>query len=397
MDAISLEDARNLALHAQGFGRHRRPSPVARADLLAVLRKMAIVQLDSVNVVQRSHYLPFFARLGAYDRPTLDELLNDRRLTFEQWGHMASVMPIEHFGLLRHRWQGKPHWVSELAAAHPNALDSVLDHVRARGALTISDIEDRGERRGPWWGYGPEKLALEAHFHRGTLAASRTPTFSRVYSLPELVFPPELLNEPPMPTPAAQRELLRMAAGAHGIGTARDLADYFRIPLSQARPRLGELVDDGNLTPVAVEGWKEPAFVLATAAVPPPVKARALLSPFDPVVWDRARTERLFGFTYRIEIYTPKPKRIFGYYVMPFLLGNRLVGRVDLKANRNERTLEVFGSYLERGEQPQAVATALADELRDLATWLGLDAVRVHERGDLAASLPAATLVQGRA
>ncbi|MBA4180261.1 MAG: cytoplasmic protein [Anaerolinea sp.] len=389
MDSISADEARNLALAAQGFGR-ARPSAVTGENLLATLRTMAVVQLDSVNVVLRSHYLPFFARLGAYDRAALDSILNDRSLAFEQWGHQASVMPLEHFPLLRHRWEQHVHWnraLEHLDAEHPGLVDNVLDQVRGRGSLTISEIEGRGERQGPWWGYGPGKIALEAHFRRGALAVSRAANFSRVYQLAARVFDPALLSRPVMEAPEAHREMLRIAARAHGIGTARDLADYFRLKLTEARPRLAELVDDGTLETVAVEGWTEPAYVPSGPSAPPPVHARALLSPFDPVVWDRARTERLFGFRYRIEVYTPQAKRVHGYYVMPFLLGNQLVGRVDLKANRQARVLEVFGSYAEEGHVPESFAPDLAAELKHLSTWLGLDSVRVRDRGDLAPAL----------
>jgi hypothetical protein len=389
MESVSIEEARNLALAAQGFGRPR-PGSVTEVHLLELLRTFAVVQLDSVNVVQRSHYLPFFARLGAYDRTALDRLLNDRALTFEQWGHMASVMPIEHFPLLRHRWEQHSHWRSEverLEREHPGLVDGVLEQVRTRGSLTISELEGGGERRGPWWGYGPGKIALEAHFRNGTLAATRTANFSRVYQVAERVFHPALFSEPLMKPADAHRDLLAIAARAHGIGTDRDLADYFRLTLQEARPRLAELVEQGALETVAVEGWTAPAYVLAGVFPSSPVHARALLSPFDPVVWDRARTERLFGFRYRIEIYTPQAKRVHGYYVMPFLLGNQLAGRVDLKANRKESILEAFGAYVEDGHEPGAVAPALAAELQRLAEWLGLSAVRVHARGNLAGEL----------
>lgn len=389
MESVSIEEARNLALVAQGFGLPRA-SEGGQIDLLNTLRTMAIVQLDSVNVVQRSHYLPFFARLGAYDRDALDRLLNDRALSFEQWGHMASVMPIEHFQLLRHRWELQPFWRAEvhrLELDHPGLFEAVLEQVRARGSLTISELEGRGERRGPWWGYGPGKIALEAHFRGGTLAATRTANFSRLYHLAERVFHSALLSEPLVKPAEAHRQMLTVAARAHGIGTTRDLADYFRLTVSQARPRLAELVDAGVLAAVAVEGWAEQAYVLSGTTAAALVHARALLSPFDPVVWERARTERLFGFRYRIEVYTPQPKRVYGYYVMPFLLGNELVGRVDLKANRKEGVLDVLGSYVEQGRAPGAVAPGLAAELQHLAHWLGLSTLRVHGRGNLAGDL----------
>lgn len=399
MDHISASEARNLALAAQGFGRPRTRS-ASKGELLETLRTMAIVQLDSVNVVHRSHYLLFFARLGAYERPTLDALLNDRSLTFEQWGHQASVMPIEQFPVLRHRWEQHVRWDPEIKRVereHPGLVQRVFEQVRGAGNLTVSGLESGRERSGPWWGYGPGKVVLEALFRKGQLAVSRTSNFARVYELPESAFSPAVLTTPAIDVHEAHRQLLLSAARAHGVGTDRDLADYFRLGLTEARPRLAELVESGDLSMVTVEGWAGTAYAPADAATPPAVQTRALLSPFDPLVWDRARAERLFGFRYRIEIYTAKPKRIHGYYVMPFLLGNQLVGRVDLKANRQERVLEVFGSYAEEGHDPELIAPELAAELQSLARWLGLDSVRVHDRGDLANQLALAADPVGHA
>ncbi|MEX2080317.1 MAG: crosslink repair DNA glycosylase YcaQ family protein, partial [Dehalococcoidia bacterium] len=316
MESFSAVEARRIALRAQGFGL-RPAGPATTADLQRVIDHVNVVQIDSVNVLERSHYLPFFARVGPYDKKALDSYCYDDRQMFEYWAHMASFSPIGQYPLLRHRMEGEGWWRTT-----PANSEAVLEEVRLRGPLTVGQLEDGGRRSGHWWGWSQGKSALEFLFSRGLVAVSGRKNFARLYDVPERVIPAEVLALPPIPTHEAQREMLRIGARAHGIGTARDIADYFRIKITIARPRLRELVDSGELIPVRVEGWEEEAYVPPAVAPPAPIHARALLSPFDSLVWDRARDLRLFNFHYRIEIYTPSPKRTFGYYVLPFLLGD---------------------------------------------------------------------------
>ena len=389
MERISIKEARTLALAAQGFGQRRR-ARVTPADFRRVIDHIGLVQLDSVNVLERSHYLPFFARLGPYDRAALHRHLFEEGHVFEQWGHCAAVIPIEQFAMLRHRWESRRKDTTRL---FDEASIAYADSVLAEGPIRVAALEDRGERSGQWWGYSKGKAALDWHFHTGTLATTRTPNFNRVYELPERLYLAEVLAEPALPEAEAHRQMLTIAAKCHGIGTLRDLADYFRVNVTKARPRLNELLDAGTLVPVQVEGWAETAYALAGVALPARrMHARALLSPFDSLVWDRARNVRLFDFHYRIEIYTPQPKRIFGYYVMPFLLGAELVGRVDMKADRQSNTLRAQAIWLEPGRTDAArVAPEVLAELRLMAGWLGLERVHIEPRGNLADAVLAAT------
>jgi uncharacterized protein len=394
---LSADAARRIALAAQGLA---RPRP-ARADAAAVRRvlgQIQLIQIDSVNVLVRTQELPLWARLGAHDRGVLPRLHGRRRL-FEYWGHMASLIPIDLQPDLRWRMKeamsGDNVWgaVARLGRDQPDYVARVLAEFRDRGGLAASQLTDAEAKRirGPWWSWGDHKRATEYLFWTGQLAvAHRLPSFERVYDLPERVLPPATLRAP-TPDPAdAHRALLRRAAGALGVATAADLADYFRIRKTPARARVAELVDAGELVAVEVEGWREPGLVDPDAAEPRRAEARTLVSPFDSLVWDRARTERLFDFHYRIEIYTPPGKRRFGYYVLPFLLGDRLVARVDLKADRAAGALAVRGVFAEPGVERRATAAALADELRAMAGWLELDRVTVAAKGDLARDLRAA-------
>ena len=389
---ISLREARNMAMAAQGFG---STLPAVQPDSDALLRaatELGAIQIDSVNVVVRSHYMPLFSRLGPYQMGLLDDLAYRRRSLFEYWGHEASLMPMSLYPLIRHRMESaKPHSrVAQLMSSAPSYIESVFREVQERGPLIVSELANPGQRTGPWWGYNDGKIALEWLFDTGRLAIADRRRFARVYDLAERVIPPECLNAP-APTPEdAVRELLRISVGSLGIGTARDIADFYRIRPQAARQRLAELEEDGRLTRVSVEGWSEPAYVPSGAAVPDPVEATALLSPFDSLVWNRDRTERLFGFRYRLEIYVPQPARQFGYYVMPFLMGGDLVARVDLKAERKESALWVRSAHLEEGRDSGAVARELALQLKIMSQWLGLERVRVDESGDLGRDLVAA-------
>ena len=389
MRTIGLPQARRLALAAQGFAEARPPGAVDVRHFRRAMDRMAVLQLDSVNVVCRSHYLPVLARLGPYQRDRLDRWLWRSGENFEYLAHEASLTPTSRYPLLRHRMR-RGRWKAglRLEAEEPQYLAAVRAEVAERGALSVNELSDPGPRTGPWWGYSKGKLALEWLYVTGRLAIrDRRPSFVTVYDLPERVLPPSVLLDPEPDEIDARRELLRIAARSLGVGTAADLADYFRIPMPEARPLLADLVARGQLEPVRVSGWADPAFVDPAARRPHRVAARALLSPFDPVVWFRPRAERLFGFRYRIEIYVPEPKRVHGYYVLPFLLGDELVARVDLKADRAGSRLLVRAAFVEAGVDTGVVSAELATALVELAGWLDLGGVSVADRGDLAPAL----------
>lgn len=353
---------------------------------------MTILQLDSVNVLCRSHFLPLFARLGAYDRDQLDRWIWWSGENLEYLAHEASITSVELRPLLRERMK-HPRWngFRTFEEKHPDYVRAVHREVTELGPLSVKDLSDPGGRTGPWWGQSKGKMCLEVHYVGGRLAIrERTPTFLTVYDIPERVVPDHLLAMPDLDPHEAERQMLMLGARSHGVGTATDLADYFRLRMPVARPRLAELVEAGQLEPVNVEGWKEPAYLHPEAKRPRSVSARALLSPFDPVVWFRPRALRLFDFTYRIEIYVPEKDRVHGYYVLPFLLGDRLVARVDLKADRANGRLLVRGAFLEPGHDAEAVASELGVELGDMARWLGLDEIELGHRGDLIDALQAA-------
>ena len=390
---ISAAEARRIALAAQGFA-DRQPSGTVDARLIRrVLGRIGLLQIDSVNVLVRTQYLPLFARLGPYPAPLLEQLAYKRRELFEYWGHEASFLPMPLYPLLRWRMEryaaGTAGWTGMREFARENAelLERVYRFVAENGTTAAGGLDEPSSRSGPWWGWSEGKRALEWLYSTGRIAVHHRHNFERHYDLPERVYPAEILARPTPPEDEAQRELLRISARAHGIGTASDLDDYFRIRPADARLRIAELVEAGELLPVRVEGWKDVAYLDPAAARPRRMRTRALLSPFDPVVWERARTERLFGFYLRLEIYTPAPKRIFGYYVLPFLVDDALVGRVDLKADRKNRALLVHGAFAEAGQNPAHVAAELAPELQKMAGWLGLERVIVGERGEVAAPL----------
>lgn len=386
---IGLPQARRIALAAQGFAERRPANGVNAGHLRRLFERIGLLQLDSVNVLVRSHYLPVFARLGPYSRELLDEYAYKRRKLFEYWAHVASLVPMDLYPLFRHRMERFRGWhdVEELESAHPGYLEWVLEDVRERGPLTVSDLEDPVKRRGPWWGWGAAKVALEYHFGKGSITTAGRKGFTRVYDVAERVIPPHLYGAEPPPREEAHRQLLMLSARHHGIGTAKDLADYYRLPILEARRLLDGLATSGRLEKVEVRGWREKAYLHPEARWPRRMEARALLSPFDPIVWERDRTERLFDFFYRIEIYVPQPQRVYGYYVLPFLLGDRLVGRVDLKSDRKEKRLLVRGAYTEDGIDREHAARELAAELESMALWLGMDSVTVERKGDLAEEL----------
>ncbi|HEX9775455.1 MAG TPA: crosslink repair DNA glycosylase YcaQ family protein [Actinomycetota bacterium] len=388
MTDFSAREARLVALAAQGLGRPRPRGRIDRRHVRGVLDRLHLLQIDSVNVLARAHYLPLFSRLGAYPMELLDTMTYHDRELFEYWGHEASLLPMRMLPLLRWRMEKDPHpyferWVRQ----NEGLVEEVLDHVRAHGPMRISQLRDPGDSRGSWWGWSRGKTAMEYLFLRGRVTTAFRRGFERVYDLPERVFPAAALAQPAPSADDARRALLLLAADALGIGTAADLADYFRIHGATARRHVTELVEAGELTPVRVEGWAQPAYVRPGVRVPRAVRGRALLVPFDPMVFERKRTERLFGFHYRIEIYVPKPKRVYGYYVLPFLLGDELVARIDLKADRKAGALLVQGAFVEDGGTLSAIASELAVELREMADWLGLDRIKVGRRGALARPL----------
>lgn len=389
MRRLSIRQARRMALAAQGFTDPRPKGRVDARHFRRVFDRIGVLQLDSVNVVSRSHYLPMFARLGPYDRERLDRYTTASGEIFEYWAHMASLVPVARYRLFRWRMAGvKPGQRSgALMAEHPGYIDAVHDEIAARGPMTVSGLSDPGARTGPWWGYGMGKTALEWLFATGRISGYRTKNFTRVYDLTERVIAPKALNAPALSREDAYKELLLLAARHHGVGTARDLSDYYRLNISQARPILDQLTRSGLLDRAEVEGWDQTAYVHPEARTPRTVAAAALLSPFDPVVWERERAERLFGFRYRIEIYVPEPKRVHGYYVLPFLLDDELVARVDLKAHRAEGRLEVRAAHIEDGHDRRRVSRRLAPEIAALAKWLGQSTVSVARRGELASEL----------
>jgi uncharacterized protein YcaQ len=391
---LSAAAARRIALAAQGFGVSRPNGGSNAGHVKRAIERLGLLQIDSVNVLARAHYLPLFSRLGNYDAEHLDRAAwgrKSQRRLFEFWAHEASLLPLSSHPLFRWRMQraaanagdgkGKLHEFRREKAAF---IGEVRRELADRGPLAASELSNGGERRGPWWGWNDGKLALEWLFFAGEVTtATRRGTFERVYDLTERVLPEEVLD---LPTPAAeeaQRALLRMSARALGVATEGDLRDYFRLGVADTRARLGQLVESGDLLPVEVEGWSKPAYLDPTARQPRRIEARALLAPFDPLIWERARTHRLFDFFYRIEIYTPLAKRKHGYYVLPFLLDDRLMARVDLKADRPSSRLLVHAAHLEPGVEARHVAAPLREELRLMADWLGLEDVSLPRTGSL--------------
>ena len=389
---ISSGEARQMVLAAQGFGDQSLTEQPESATLGKTSTQLGAIQIDSVNVVVRSHYMPLLSRLGPYPMESLDDLTYRQRSLFEYWGHEASLIPISLYHLFRHRMDdAKPNGrVAHLLNSAPFYVESVLREIQERGPLIVSELSDPGQRTGPWWGYNNGKIALEWLFATGRLAIADRRNFARVYDLAERIIPSKYLNAPIITSKDAIRELLQISAKALGIGTAKDIADYYRIRAQVAREPLRELEEDGQLTRVSVAGWKEPAYIHSGAPVNANVKAAAILSPFDSLIWSRDRTERLFGFRYRIEIYVPQAARKFGYYVMPFLMDNQLVARVDLKAERQEATLMVKSSHVEEGQDSARVASELAKQLNAMSQWLGLEQVTVDRSGNLSTDLHAA-------
>jgi uncharacterized protein YcaQ len=404
LERISLREARRVALAAQGFSGAQRTPPTTLRAIDKVLEHTQVLQIDSVNIVARAQYVPIYSRLGPYPRDLLDRASTGtpRRpaRVFEFWAHEASYLPVELQPLLRwrmaaahdHAWGS----VVRVARENPGLVERVREQIAALGPMTarqLSPTTTAGPKTNWGWNWNEVKVACEWLFYTGEItSAGRTSSFERRYDLPERVLPAHVLATPTPSTADAIRGLVERSARAHGIGTIGDLSDYFRLGVAQTRAAVLDLVEAGTLAQVQVEGWTKPTYLHVDARRPARVQASALLSPFDPLIWERTRAEALFDFFYRIEIYTPAHKRVHGYYVLPFLLGDRLVARVDLKADRAAGVLRVLAAHRERGA-PAQTAEALAVELRRMAGWLGCDDVQVLPLGDLAGEL--ATRVGG--
>jgi len=397
---LSVDAARRLALAAQGFATPRPTGRITRRHLHWVFDRIGLIQIDSVNVLVRTQELPLFSRLGPHPRTLIPDALDDGEL-FEYWCHAASLIPASRHHLSRFRMELAARRLAETQQGRwfkireSGLLDTVLQQVRERGPLAVGDLEGRVRNKGSWWDWDDTKIAVEALFELGVVGATRRRNdFARLYDVIERILPADVLATPPTPEREARKESLLLAARSLGVATLTDLADYYRLNAITSKPIVAELVDDGALLPVTVEGWDKPAFIDPQATTPRAVTGRALLSPFDSLIWNRERTQRLFDFNYRLEIYVPEPKRVFGYYVLPFLLDGQLAARVDLKADRAAGVLRVQAAHVEADlddplERPR-IAGELAVELKEMAHWLGLSGVGTTGRGNLAGDLVAA-------
>lgn len=382
---LSINQARRLALSAQGFGKHPEAPPTLPA-VKRMLQRLGVLQIDSVNALVRSHYLPLFSRLGDYSPATLDQLAWGRgrqRQLFEYWGHEASLLPLSLYPLLRWRMahaadgRGIYRQLAQFGRERQDVIARVLAAVREQGALGAGSLSTREERAGPWWDWSEEKHALEWLFAAGEVTVAGRRGFERLYDVPEKVLPKAILDQTLPREAEAHQGLMLHAAAALGVGTERDLRDYFRLEPAQGKAALAELLADGRLQAVAVQGWKQPGYCAGMPRIPRRIEASALLSPFDSLVWERNRTERLFDFRYRLEIYTPAHKRVYGYYVLPFLYRERIVARVDLRAERTQGQLAVHAVHAETPGLDEEGYDALAGHLLRLANWLGLERVQL--------------------
>lgn len=378
LDSLSIKDARALALAAQGFDKPRTKTKSTTADAVAVIKKLGVIQIDSVNVLVRSQELPLFSRLGDHDRNAISKATSQGKI-FEYWGHEAAHLPIEMHPVFRFKMHaarsGKlKHWgLTSFYDENKTFVKRILKHVKINGSTSARELSTRTTKKSSWWDWDEAKTALEYLFLTGELmSCGRGSDFARVYDTPERVLPKKILQLPSLSETDARKELLVRAMRAQGVATLRDLADYYRQKPAVVKPLVSELVEQGVLREVAVDGWQDKAYVHRNTKLPKRLFATALLSPFDSLVWCRPRNERLFNFHYRIEIYTPKEKRKFGYYVLPFMMNGQLVGRVDLKADRENSKLLVQSVHTEKGIKRAAINDALTAELRLMAGWLGL-------------------------
>ena len=379
---ITLAQARRIALAAQGL-HEGRPATATKRHLGRVLQRSHLLQIDSVIVLVRAHYMPLFSRIGTYDRSLLETISYHpkKRETFEYWGHEASLIRLDLQPLFRwrmeraRRGEGIYGGLARFGREKRAFIEEVRREIETRGPISAGDLSIGGKGQGSWWGWSDGKRALEWLFWAGQVTTATRRGFERIYDLPERVLPSGILNAPTPSAEEAQRELLRLSIRALGIASERCLRDYFRLEAQDAKARIPEMVEAGDLIPVTVEGWTGPVYLDPQAKIPRRVEARALVSPFDPIVWERTRTERLFDFRYRIEIYTPAEKREFGYYCLPFVLGEKIVARVDLKADRAGGNLIVHSIHPEASAEPEEIAPALGDELRLMAEWLNLGSI----------------------
>ena len=378
LDELTIVEARSLALAAQGFDKPRSKSKSSTADAVEVIKKLGVIQIDSVNVLVRSQELPLFARLGDHDRNAINKATAQSKI-FEYWGHEAAILPVEIQPLFRWKMNaartGKiKHWgLTSFYADNKAFVKRILKHVETNGPVTARELSTRTTKKSSWWDWDEAKTALEYLFLTGQLmSCGRGSDFARIYDITERVLPSKILDTPTPTENEARKQLLVRAAKAQGVATLTDLADYYRQKTAVIKPLVNELVEQGELREVTVDTWVEKAFVHRSAKPPKKLYATALLSPFDSLVWCRPRNERLFDFHYRIEIYTPKEKRKFGYYVLPFMMNGELVGRVDLKADRANAKLLVQSVHTEKGIKRASINGALTDELRALANWLDL-------------------------
>lgn len=385
--SFTLKQARRLALAAQGFDGRPSPASVQPARINRLIERLGVVQIDSVNALVRSHYLPLFSRLGHYNRDLLDQAAwsqGRRRTLFEYWGHEASLLPVAMYPLVRWRMaraargEGIYQQLARFGREQQDVIHRVLQAVREQGALGAGSLSTRQEKAGPWWDWSAEKHALEWLFAAGEVTVAGRRGFERLYDLPERVLPESILRQPQPDEAQAQRALLSHAAQALGVATEKDLRDYFRLDPADTRARLAELEEAGELLRCQVQGWKQSAWCQPTVKIPRKVAASALLSPFDSLVWERSRTERLFDFRYRLEIYTPVHKRVYGYYVLPFLHNERIAARVDLRAERAFGRLAVHAVHEEDPRLDEEGMQALAMNLRRMADWLGLERVQLN-------------------
>lgn len=392
---LPLAAARRIALAAQGFGEARPAVPVEKRHFNRAVNRLGLLQIDSVSAVVRAHYMPLFSRLGRYPMALLDEAASKRpRRLFEYWAHEASFLPVAMWPLMQWRMEhaaegrGIYKGIAAFGREKRAFVEEIFQEVRLRGPIAASDIEGH-KGSGGWWGWSEAKHAFEWLFWAGRITTASRRGFERLYDLPERVIPKEVLALPVPAEADAQRELLRIGARALGIGSAACIRDYFRQSPEAAKTHIPELVEAGEIRPIAVKGWShQQVYVHKDARAPRRIEARALLAPFDPLVFERTRAERLFGFRYRIEIYTPAEKRTHGYYVLPFLLGDAIVARIDAKADRPAGVLRVHAAYAEAHAPPQTAA-GLAEELRLLAEWLQLETIEVTPAGDLGPALAA--------
>jgi uncharacterized protein YcaQ len=382
-DSLSIADARRIALAAQGFDTARPKTKATQRQVDALISRLGVIQIDSVNVLVRSQELPLFARLGNHDRRAIPKATEQQKL-FEYWGHEAAHLPVDLHPLFRWKMDaartGKvTHWgLTSFYEENKAFVKRILKHVEKNGSTTSRELSTRTEKKGTWWDWDEAKVALEYLFLTGELMSrGRGSDFARIYDTTERVLPQRIIDAPTPSEHEARKQLLVRSAVAQGVATASDLADYYRQKLATVKPLIAELVEEGELREVAVDGWTEKAFVYRNAKLPKQLHATALLSPFDSLVWCRPRNERLFDFHYRIEIYTPKEKRKFGYYVLPFMMNGEMVGRVDLKADRAKGILQAHSVHTEKGVKRSVINEALNAELAAMATWLGLEQVQI--------------------